>query len=290
MLSAAMSAPAPELLINLHCELGENPLWNADDGCLYWTDITGGKIHRLHLATRRHTQIYSGGVVGGFTFEANGDLLLFRAGDIALLHRDGKIEVVREFADEGSERFNDVIAAPDGSVFAGTIGRTKTSGGLFRFACDGSCTALFRGTGCSNGMGFSPDFTKLFWTCSTRREIFQFDCDPSSGTLADGRVFYAATSSEGTPDGLAVDHNGHVWSARWDGFAIVHHAGDGTVVGRISFPVAKVTSLCFGGTDLDQMLITTAGGTEGSAGADGAVFQYSAGVCGLPEFRSRITC
>ena len=285
-----MSAATPEPLINLHCELGENPLWNADDGCLYWTDITGGKIHRLHLATRQHTQIYSGETVGGFTSEANGDLLLFRVGDIAVLHADGGVGTVRAFADEGSERFNDVIAAPDGCVLAGTIGKTDASGGLFRVECDGSSTLLFRGTGCSNGMGFSPDLTRFYWTCSTRRTIYAFDYDPSSGRLSGERVFYTAPASEGIPDGMAVDRNGHVWSARWDGFSIVHHAEGGAPIETIPFPVAKVSSLCFGGPALDQMLVTTAGGVPGSTSADGSLYQSSPGVQGTPEFRSRITC
>ena len=285
-----MSAIVPEPLLHLHCELGENPLWNAGDGCLYWNDITGGKIHRLHLETTKHTQIYSGETVGGFTFEANGDLLLFRVNDIAALHDDGTVETVSAFSDEGSERFNDVIAAPDGCVFAGTIGRTETSGGLFRVECDGSCTLLFRGTGCSNGMGFSPDLRRFYWTCSTRRTICVFDYDPSNGRLSNERVFYTAPDSEGIPDGMAVDRNGHVWSARWDGFSIVHHAEDGAVIETIPFPVAKVTSLCFGGLALDQMLITTAGGTPGSTSADGAIYRCSPGVPGSPEFRSRITC
>ena len=285
-----MSATTPEPLLNVHCELGENPLWNAGDGCLYWSDITGGKIHRIHLATRKHTQIYSGETVGGFTFEANGDLLLFRVHDIAVLRGDGTAETVSAFSDESSERFNDVIAAPDGCVFAGTIGKTATGGGLFRVECDGSCTLLFRGTGCSNGMGFSPDLRTFYWTCSTRRTIYVFDYEPSNGRLSNERVFYAAPDFEGIPDGMAVDRNGHVWSARWDGFSIVHHAEDGAVIETIPFPVAKVTSLCFGGPELDQMLITTAGGTPDSTSADGAIYQCSPGVQGLPEFRSRITC
>ena len=285
-----MSAIIPEPLINLHCELGENPLWNASDGCLYWTDITGGELHRLHLDKNEHAQIYSGETVGGFTFEANGDLLLFRVNDIAVLHRDGTVETVNAFSDRGSERFNDVIAAPDGCVFAGTIGRTDTSGCLFRVECDGSCTLLFRGTGCSNGMGFSPDLRTFYWTCSTRRTIYTFDYDPSAGRLSGERVFYTAPGSEGIPDGMAVDRNGHVWSARWDGFSIAHHDENGAVIETIPFPVAKVSSLCFGGPALDQMLITTAGGTLGSTSADGAIYQCSPGVQGSPEFRSRITC
>ena len=71
-------------LINEHCHLGENPLWNAREQRLYWTDIGAGKIHRFDPQGGRHEIIYEGVPVGGFTFQANGDLLLFRIHDIAV--------------------------------------------------------------------------------------------------------------------------------------------------------------------------------------------------------------
>ena len=103
-------------LLHHHCELGENPLWNPEDGSLCWTDITAGALHRIQLATRKHEVIYRGVPVGGFTLQSDGALLLFRVNDIALLHPDGRVEVMREFADEGAARFNDVIADPEGRV------------------------------------------------------------------------------------------------------------------------------------------------------------------------------
>lgn len=278
----------PKPLINLHCELGENPLWNVDDGCLYWEDITGGKIHRFHLASGKHAQIYSGERVGGFTFQASGDLLLFRVNDLALLKPDGRVEVFRKFSDEGVERFNDVIADPEGRVFAGTIGKTPESGGLFRVDADGTITLMFRGTGCSNGMGFSPDLKTFYWTCSTRRRIYSFAFDRATGNLSGEKVIYEANADEGIPDGLTVDHRGHIWSARWDGFAVVHHAPDGKVIEKFAFPVAKVSSLCFGGPNLDQFFVTTAGGRLGSDGQDGTVYLWPAGTTGAAEFKSRI--
>ncbi|MEO6787563.1 MAG: SMP-30/gluconolactonase/LRE family protein [Chthoniobacteraceae bacterium] len=276
-------------LINEHCELAENPLWRVEDGCLYWTDITAGKLHRMHIEGGAHEIIYHGVPVGGFTFQANGDLMLFRVKDIALLHPDGEVETVRAFEDEGTERFNDVIADPEGRVFAGTIGRTETSGGLWRMDTDGTMILLFRGTGCSNGMGFSPGLTKFHWTCSTRRRIFAFDYDHSTGRLSGERVFYQAGADEGIPDGLTVDSTGHIWSARWDGHAVMRHAPDGTLLERIPFPVGKITSLCFGGPQLDHFFVTSAGGKLGSETDDGAIYRFPAGVTGAAEFRSQIS-
>jgi D-xylonolactonase len=275
-------------LLNEHCLLAENPLWNGKDGCLFWTDIDGGAVHRLHLESRRHEVIYRGETVGGFTFQESGDLLLFRVRDLALLRPDGAVQVLREIHDEGTARFNDVIADPEGRVFAGTIGRTPESGGLVRVERDGSIEVLFRGTGCSNGMGFSPDLRTFYWTCSTRRRIYAFDYDRATGALTGERIFYQATDDEGIPDGMTVDRDGHIWSARWDGFAVVRHAPDGRVLETFPFPVAKVSSLCFGGPGLDEFFVTTAGGVPGSATEDGAIYRWAAKVRGPAEFRSRI--
>ena len=275
-------------LINHHCELGENPLWNPADGSLCWSDITGGALHRIQPSTGDHSILYRGMPVGGFTLQSDGTLLLFRVNDIALLHPGGRVEVMREFVDEGAARFNDVIADPEGRVFAGTIGRTDTSGGLYRVECNGTITLLFRGTGVSNGMGFSPDLRTFYWTCSTRRRIYAFDYDRPSGALTRERVLYQAGDIEGIPDGLTVDCDGNIWSARWDGFALVQHAPDGRMLRKFPFPVAKVSSLCFGGPSLDEIFVTTAGGQPGSDAADGSVYHSRADVKGVPEFRSRI--
>jgi sugar lactone lactonase YvrE len=275
-------------LLEAHCELGENPLWDGNSGCLFWTDIPAGKLHRLHVASGRHEVIYQDSKVGGFTFQEDGDLLLFRVEDIAVLHRDGSVETVRPFDDAGAERFNDVIADPEGRVYAGTIGCTDQSGGLYRLELDRTLTLIHRGTGVSNGMAFSPDLHTFYWTCSTTRKIHAYDYDRAGGALSNDRVIYAAPIEEGTPDGMTVDSVGHLWSARWNGSAVIEHAPDGRVISRHAFPAAKVTSLCLGGEQLDEFFVTTAGGWPNATGPDGNLFRFPAPHPGRPEFRSRI--
>ncbi|MEO5802157.1 MAG: SMP-30/gluconolactonase/LRE family protein [Verrucomicrobiota bacterium] len=271
-----------------NCELGENPLWNADQNCVYWTDIPAGKIYRLDVAAQKFGVIYEDEPVGGFTIQESGDLLLFRVKDIVSLSRGGKTSVVRSYSDEGMSRFNDVIADPEGRVFAGTIGKTKQSGGLYRVDLDGTITKLFEGTGCSNGMGFSPDLKTFYWTCTTTRKIFQFDYKRSSGEINNRRVFYDAVNDEGLPDGLTVDEEGFVWSARWAGSSIKRHAPDGKVIESFSFPVRNITSMCFGGRNLDQLFITSAKTSGENSPLAGALFQIPVRVKGRNAFKSKI--
>jgi D-xylonolactonase len=196
--------------------------------------------------------------------------------------------IVLPYTDDGMSRFNDVQADLEGRVFAGTIGKTKESGGLYRVGRDGNIEKLFAGTGCSNGMGFTPDGQHMFWTCSTTKRIFRFRYHRATGNLTDRELFYQASNDEGTPDGMAVDENGHVWSTRWGGRAVVHHGTDGKVIEKITMPVPTVSSCFFGGPDLSTLFVTTADGKPGSDTADGTLYSIDMPVRGLPEPVSKI--
>jgi D-xylono/L-arabinono-1,4-lactonase len=278
---------AIEVIANINCDLAENPLWDHETGILYWTDITRGNLYRLDLRSKALRKIYSGEPVGGFTLETDGALLLFRVNDIARLESSGRLSVVRKFTHPGMDRFNDVIADPDGRVFAGTLGRHPKCG-LYRFDPDGTSTHLFSGTGCSNGMAFSPDRQTFYWTCSTRRCIYKFAYDGKSGSLGKRFVFHQAAAQDGIPDGLAVDSHGCLWSARWGAASVLRFASDGTVLERIAFPVSNISSLCFAGPKLNQLVVTSAKNPSRTEPSAGNLFTLFVAAEGMLEFRSRL--
>ncbi len=282
--------PTPQLLVNRSCELSENPFWDTDAQRFLWTNITGGAIWSHDPANDKTTQIYDGPNVGGFTQEVDGSLLLFRTSDVVKLAADGSLSEVAKFSEPGDSRFNDVIADPRGRVFAGTVGNEPTTGGVYRYDPDGSVRRVITGTGCSNGMAFTADRTKFYWTCSTRKQIYIYDYDEASGDLSNEKLWYQADEAEGITDGLTIDLDDNIWSARWDGYRLrKHDAKDGQVSAEIKFPVAKVSSVIFGGSDFDTMYLTTAGG-DGKESLDGAIFTVRVPyVKGRAEFRSRLT-
>lgn len=90
------------------------------------------------------------------------------------------------------------------------------------------------------------------------------------------------------PDGLAVDAEGYVWSAHWGGWRITRYDPQGRIDRVIAMPVPNVTSLAFGGDDLDRMFVTSArlGLSEAQlkeAPLSGGLFMIDAGVAGFAE-------
>jgi len=160
----------------------------------------------------------------------------------------------------------------------------------YRLDCDGKLAKLLDGIGCSNGMGFTLDRKQMYYTDSTRHEIYIFDYDRKSGALTNQRVFVRTPEDEGVPDGMTVDAEGHIWTAKWGGWCMVRYTPDGKEERRVKFPASAVSSVIFGGGGYTDIYVTTANGnkkeTEG-AGA-GALFRVRLGIKGLPEFPSRI--
>ena len=282
----------PELIADYQCHTGENPLWHPLERRLYWTDITRGKLFRYDPATGKHEQCYSGAPVGGFTIQADGALLLFMARGTIAKWRDGHFDtVVEEIPDERESRFNDVIADPVGRVFCGTMPTPARPGRLYRLDLDGELHLLLEGIGVSNGMGFTLDRRRMYYTDSPAHSIYLFDYDDETGALSNQRVWLHTPAGAGAPDGMTVDAQGYVWSARWGDSALYRYTPDGVEERRIEFPAKNVSSVAFGGDDLSDLYVTTAltDGTKSEQGEGaGALFRLRLGLRGLPEFFSRV--
>jgi sugar lactone lactonase YvrE len=251
--------------INYGGKLSEGPIWDSESQSLLWTDILLGHLYRHDWKSATTERIYEGPQVGGFTRQTDGNLLLFRENDVAIFHPvAGTTRRVAEFQHDGSTRFNDVIAAPEGGAFAGTIGKTRDSGGLFRIDRDGSITQVASGTGISNGLAFSPALDLLYWVCSTRRRIFAFPYRCDTGALGEPKVIFQGDETDGYPDGLTVDSEGNLYNIRWTaqehGLVILNP--DGKILHRQVIPPRASSSLCFCGPTLTDLAITSAEDTS----------------------------
>jgi sugar lactone lactonase YvrE len=291
---AILDGPAPELLVDLPSVTGEGPLWHEDEQALYWVDIPPGRLYRYFPATGTNELLHQhDGMIGGFTLQADGSLLLFGDEGRVVRWQDGAVEtVIDQVQAEAGGRFNDVEAGPDGQVYCGTMMTASGAARLYRLELDGTLTVLFDDIGLSNGIGYSPDNRIMYHTDTTGQVIYGLDYESGSGEIRNRQVLVRTPDGEGMPDGMTVDLNGDLWSARWDGHALYRYTATGELKGKVPFPARKVSSIAFGGERYDTAYVTTATGPGGRTPEEGdlagSLFQVTLGVKGRAPFRSRI--
>ena len=291
-----MHNPVPELIAPFRCEVGEGPLWNPDSQLLLWLDIPPGIVYSFDPRSRAIGWRSAGAPTGGMTLQDDGGLLLFQDGRVSVLASDGQRREAASGLCAGNDRFNDVIADPEGRVFAGAMGG---SGRLFRFDLDGHVELVLDGLGIPNGMGFTPDLRQFYFIDTVPRSIYIFDYDRGTGAISRQRVFARLRDEEGFPDGMTVDADGFLWVAVWFGARLKRYAPDGTLDREIHFPSPQISCPTFGGDDLGDIYVTSANSSAadflmgaGYAAKEprgGDTFRVRVdGIRGRPEFRSRI--
>jgi sugar lactone lactonase YvrE len=263
--------------------LGESPVWHADSGSLLWVDILRGEVHCLGDDGADEVIVDRAPPVSAVVVRARGGLLLTAGMDVVAL--DGAGEAVLATADRG-DRLNEARCDPAGRLWTGTMSANQQPGAAALYRLD-PATGLERmvdGVAVSNGTGWSPDGTTMYYADTVAETVDAFDYDVATGTLSGRRRFVELHDALGRPDGLSVDVAGGVWVAMARGWAVRRFHSDGSLDCVLDVPCMRVTSCAFGGPDLTDLFVTTA-----SEGVDrdkqplaGAVFRAAVGVAGLP--------
>ena len=291
----------PRIIVDTMDQTGEGPLWHPIERKLYWGDITRGLLYRLDPSSGKHELVVEADeMFGGYTFQVDGSILMFlESGKVASL-KDGKLETLIDcLPGEEQNRFNDVIADPEGRVFCGTMCKDSAAamdgtslGTLYRMDTDGSITVVEDNVAISNGIGFTPDLTGMYYVDSPTGSIFLYDYDRSTGSVSNKRVYRQATEQDGLPDGMTVDADGYVWSARVITGELHRYSPSGEKVLSIDFPCNMVSSVIFGGNEYQDIYVTTIGGDDRSTHGEGAgaLFHLDVNVKGRPDFLSNVKC
>lgn len=263
----------------------------APDGSLYFSDVHGGGVRRLHADGSIELVVPKRRGVGGIALHADGGLVI--SGKNICHVRDGVTRVLYARDDVGG--FNDLHTDAAGRVYVGSLrddpfstAAERRTGDAYRIDADGQVVTLYDGVGLSNGIGFSPDGRRMYHADTVSTGIVAHDFDDGNIVAGSRRMF--ATLTRGMPDGLAVDTEGGVWVASYGGGCVTRFAPDGSFDRHIDVPAREVTSLCFAGTDLDELIVVTADNTD-DASRGGTIFRLSAdlvGVLGLPTPLARV--
>ncbi|MGW1804282.1 SMP-30/gluconolactonase/LRE family protein [Streptomyces sp. NPDC002078] len=246
-----------EVAVRAEAELGEGPTWDPATGRLIWLDILGMRVNTYDPATGRRTVRTTEQHVGAVKPRAGGGLVLNLRDGVGLLDPDDTFRWLHHEPVPG-RRANDAAVAPDGSLWAGTMRYDEAPGGgtLTRLTGDGTVRTVLSDATVSNGTGWSPDGRLMYYVDTPTRRVDVFDHD---GERVQGRrPFVEIEEGAGLPDGLAVDAEGCVWVALWDGGAVRRYTPAGVLDRVIPLPTPRTTACAFGGADLTDLYITTA--------------------------------
>lgn len=251
-----------EQLVDCNTTLGEGPLWDVEQQRIYWIDSFGNKVFR---ATAEGTEVETWDVpdkIGSMALrnDGKGAVIALRTGIHLLDFASGEIEsVVDPEADLESTRLNGGKVDKQGRFVVGSMDMKEEApnGSLYRLDTDFGCHRLLGEIMVSNGPCWSPDGDTFYFTDTWSEDIWAFDYDQDAGTLSNKRTLCSTKGQDGVPDGSTVDAEGCVWNAQVYGGYVVRYAPDGSVDRRIEMPVKKVTSVMFGGPDLDLLYVTS---------------------------------
>ncbi|KAI0330567.1 regucalcin [Cubamyces sp. BRFM 1775] len=256
-------------LLHVNCSLGEGPLYDPNTSTLHFVDIEQNKVYHYNTAT---------GSLEWEQFEESVTCLALRRGrkglacatthGFAVIEENSKLRYLSRplpAAFQPFTRFNDGACDSEGRFVAGTLYNKAhdVPGQLYIYdpkldACELLEPGPFTD---SNGLGWTDDGATMLFTDSFSNKIYAYDY--SCGKVSGKRVFVDALSQglpEGTfPDGLCIDKDGGVWSARWGGSRIIRYTKDGQMDLEVYFPKAlHITACTFGGPNNDQLYVTSA--------------------------------
>ncbi len=279
-----------ERLLPVRNQLGEGPLWRTDEQALYWVDIEGKAYYRYLPATGVQERVEVGLLLGVMRFRRSGGMVMATSEGIQLWDDQTRTltPLVNPEADKPRARFNDGAVDPQGRFWAGTMAPGEPSSALYRLDADHSLKKMDGPIGTSNGIGWSLDGRSLYFTDSPAKVIYAYDFDPDSGNIANRRPFIHTPDEPGVPDGLIVDSQGFLWSARWGGWKINRYDPAGKLERVITMPVEFPTCCVFGGPDLTDLYVTTAWTNLGEQGKDtqpwaGDIFRLHTDIKGQVE-------
>ena len=271
-----------EVLAEGH-DWSEGPVWVKDGGYVLFSDIPRNQIVKWKEGEGESVFMEPSGYTGaepftgrepgtnGLMIDAAGRLVMCCHGDRAIkrIEKNGEPTVLAERCE--GKRFNspnDLIYHSNGDMYFtdppyGLPGGFEDPGretdycGVYRVAKDGTVTLQSKDIPRPNGIALSPDEKILYVGQSNDSPAnwMAFDVQ-ADGSLANGRVFFDATSLvgklKGVPDGMVVDVKGNLWATGPGGVLVI--SPKGKLLGRIL--TGEATANCTFGEDGSVLFIT----------------------------------
>ncbi|MDA0823364.1 MAG: SMP-30/gluconolactonase/LRE family protein [Proteobacteria bacterium] len=255
-----------ECVLEIGNHLGEGPLWDVEEGKLFWVDGTGRRVGEPSLwqydprtGNTRHWSVDHD--VGAMALRRQGGAVLaLDQGFFLFDFQSEQLDLIAEIdTDIPRSRLNDGKVDRRGRFFAGAMDDKEEAKicGLWRLDPDLTVVKVDDGIICSNGPCWSPDDKTFYFADTFQQVMWSYDYDIESGAISNKREFASSREEPGFYDGSTVDEEGCIWNAMVIGGELIRYTPDGEVERRIGMPVRNITSVNFGGPNLDDIYVTS---------------------------------
>jgi sugar lactone lactonase YvrE len=247
--------------------VGECPLWHPAERNIYWVDIGGYKVHRIHPLTGEHRSWLMESEPAALALHPHGGLVVAtRAGFVHLDTASGETALIAPAPyDTAIARFNDGRVDAAGRFWVGTIYEPRDKPAAEMYCLEKGAVSLKWSGGMtnSNGLSFSPDARAMYHADTTAHQINRFHFIVETGMVSHPQRFQQFSTDKavnygGRPDGAAVDSEGAYWCAMFEGARLLRFSPEGELLREVQLPLRCPTMLAFGGDDLRTLYITSA--------------------------------
>lgn len=242
--------------------LGQRPIWDWRHGKLLWIDIHENKIIETDQNVQEENYYLIPEGVTNILLQDNENYLMSSSDCLFSLHSSiSKKQLLTKINFKNkSDRINDADIDINGQVWISTMDTKQQSDTGMIIGYNSNFDPIFKDGSyiISNGPIFDYERNIGYVTDSIKRIIYSFSIDDISANGFQKKIFLSLNDVDGNPDGMVVDKSGNLWVAMWGSGKVCCFDKNSNLKLILQLPVSKVTSCAFGGSNLNELYITTA--------------------------------
>jgi len=245
------------------CVLGESPLWHRESQSCFWVDIHQSILYQhdwlsgqtKHWEVKEHVSLAVEGPGDNLILALKGGILNFNFKTAA---KTWLADIEKNIS---NNRCNDGGCDVQGRLWIGTMDMAfkENAGSLYRIDADLAVNKMVGNRTIPNGLIWSLHNERMYFIDTPSHAVVSYLYNKNSGEIYFEKVAVNIPANMGMPDGMAIDAEGMLWIALYNGGCVTRwNPSSGELLNRIDLPAIHITNCAFVGDDLNSLMVTSA--------------------------------
>lgn len=248
--------------------LAEGPLWLPHFNAFFWVDIIeqricGKKFTNMNEELEFDLKLEQ--IPTALLHDSHSEKHIWIVTDKGLLHwqiEKNQLKMKLTFEIPDTHRTNDAGVDGSGNLWIGVMQKNPTgkNGWVFVIDNQGKEVSRIEQIGIANTFCYLPSRDTMLISDSFQQITYEVPCSENmqSAKVNMFDIWQDLRDFEATPDGGCIDKTENVWNAHWDGYRVRQLTSIGVHNQDLQVPAKQITSCCFGGPNMDHILVTSA--------------------------------